>query len=152
MDRVTNAIVAKEGRVLEASEEEDQGGSSEPKQGTEKSNFHVVVVWVVFEIFMRRVIGVKVSKDTDIRKWITNSVKHKDGHNQKGKDLVGETSGQTDDARQVEKGRSDTVEQQPAGNPSVERQERDANVVRNSDDGLGKGEHWTCGSNHTLQS
>ena len=125
MDRVTNTIVAKEGRVLEASEEEDEGGSSETKQGTEKSNFHVVVVWVVFKVFMRRVIGVKVSKDTDIRERITDGVKHKDCHNQKGKDFIRETSGETNDASQVEEGGSDTVEQQPAGNPCVESQERD---------------------------
>ena len=63
---------------------------------------------------MRRVIRVKVSKDTDIRERITNSVKHKDCHNQKGKNLIGESSGQPDDTSQVEKGGSHTVEQQPA--------------------------------------
>ena len=157
MEVVADTITAEKARVLEATESKDQSRRSETKNGTEQRNFHVVVAFdevpiVVLEVFVGFVVGIKVSQNTNIGKWITNRIKHKDGHNQKGEDLIRETCGQTNDASQIEEGGRDAVEQQPARDPSVEGEVRNFNVLGNSDDCLCEGNHWTSRPNNTLTS
>mmetsp|Transcript_19119 Transcript_19119/g.39576 ORF Transcript_19119/g.39576 Transcript_19119/m.39576 type:complete len:262 (+) Transcript_19119:870-1655(+) len=143
----SDTIIAEERSALEVTEHKDQGSCSKTKDGGQQSNFHVVVVFIFGIVFMGRMVGIKVSKDTNIREWITHSIKHKDTDNQKGKDLVGESCGQTDHTGQVKECSRAAVKEQPARNPSLESDKWDINVFGNADDSLGKGKHRTGGSN-----
>jgi hypothetical protein len=82
-NRGPDAIVAKESRVLETSEEEeDQGASANAKDDTQDTCSQEVVVFVAFVILVRLLIGVQVVQETNIRKGIANSIHYEDAHNE----------------------------------------------------------------------
>ena len=81
-NRGPDAIVTKESRVLETSEEEDQGASANAKDDTQDTCSQEVVVFVAFVILVRLLIGVQVVQETNIRKGIANSIHYEDAHNE----------------------------------------------------------------------
>ena len=61
MDGSANTVVAKVGRELEASEEEDQRGSSKTQNDTEEGHRLVLVLIIVCMLAMTLVLGIQVA-------------------------------------------------------------------------------------------
>ena len=149
MDGGTDSIVAEEGRELEGTEEEDQRSRSETEDGTEKGCFDEVVSFFGILLFVEGVIGLEVTEDTREREWITDSIHDEDRHNEKGEDLIEETRRKTDDTGKIEEGRQKAVDGEPGRDPNVEGKEVDVDGFGDRNEGPGKGQDRTCGSDDT---
>ena len=123
MDRGTDVVVAKEGGLLEASEEKDEPCSSKTKHDTQKSGCHVVVVFVAIVLVVGLVIGVEEAQETDVAKWVPDGIHDEDTDDQEGKDIVGEASGESDESCQIEESSERDVDKEPDADPGVEREE-----------------------------
>ena len=69
--------------------------------------------------FMGLVFSIKVTEDTRGTERITDSIHDKDGNNEEGKNLIGESCGQLDIACQIKESCHDTVKEEPDGYPSI---------------------------------
>lgn len=150
MNRCSNALVAAEGRCFEATEGEYKCRGSETKEGTEQGNLHVLVIWIIGITVVRFVVGIEISEDTNLRKWITNGVHYKNTDNQQGKDLVSKASCETDHTSDIKKACQQAIEQKPRRNPCIEGEERNIDVLGNANDSLGKCQNRTSRSNDAL--
>ena len=150
VDRGSDTVVAEEGRVLEATEEENQPSGSESENSGKQSSGKVAVLWIIFELFVRGMARGKETEDTGIREGITDGIHDENTDNQKGKDLIGETSGKADHTSQVEEGGEKAISKKPDTRPCVHGQERDIHVVGNVVEGSGQGQDRTSRSDDTL--
>jgi hypothetical protein len=136
--------------MAEASEEEDQGGCTEANDNTEEGHLEVIVVGIVLIRLVGRVVGIKVAQETSVGEGISNRIHDEDTDNQKGKDLVRESSRKADVTGQIEKAGNKTVPKQPNTNPGIECEERNVHVLRHVIDDSREGEDRTRGTNDAL--
>jgi len=90
-------------------------------------------------------------QDTIIGERISNSIQHKDVHNQESKHFVGEASGQTNYAGQVKEASEDCVEEQEDGDPCVEGKERYIHAIAHGLNSTIEGNHGAGGTNDALK-